>query len=380
MPRELEILAAKADAALRELRDAALADCGGPAEGAPKFSLNWHPAMDPATLAEEALQAAAEATAGSGAVRPAHVFCYECGSPDCIHSRPPEAGMVFAGYLPAGRPQWLEFFNELLALGDGRAGELFNDNPEVLARVIERGTLIAAQLSTFGRNSLNYRIWGQVVAGYLHVNNLRAALTAQIVEDAAHRLHLQVLTPLEVTDALANADDGRRSALHRIHDALAEARRQTASLDSLWHNAPNRAVRRRHEGRIFAILRHLAGSIERKGRQHSRRTVHAETRGGEQRPVHKATEDLRRAGSEDFFRDTHRNAVIVLGKSGRAHVFSPEARHVTSLVLGGDELESRQRRLRYVPLAAPELAEFRQKAGLTPGAPAPAGADSQATK
>jgi hypothetical protein len=125
--------------------------------------------------------------------------------------------------------------------------------------------------------------------------------------------------------------------------------------------------------KVFSILRHLAHSIERKGRQRVRRTAHAELRGNQNRPIHAAREDLAQATNGDFYRDRFRGSVIVTGKSGRAHAFNDEGRHITSFVLQGNELDRRLQRRRYQPLDEPERAAFRQRALATsqPDHPSP---------
>jgi len=50
----------------------------------------------------------------------------------------------------------------------------------------------------------------------------------------------------------------------------------------------------------------------------------------------------------------------VLGPRGRAHVFSPDGRHVTSLSLGPAEAERKGGRSRWRPLTGPEAAAFRK--------------------
>ncbi len=359
----------KADAAVRALRDlqaAALGDCGAvaadPTLDLSDFCLFWHTDMGAAELVDEALKQAAEVVSEHHIVRTGHVYCYACGSASCDHAVMPAPGAVFTGYESTGRPAWEELFNFLLQLGDNRTDLLFAPRPEVLARVVGRRRLTSEQLVSFGKNSLTYRIWGQVVAGHIMLKSLRSGLTAQLVETRDHRLHLQVITDPRVRDALANAPADKRSAFHRIFDAIAHARREVFSLSGLWQSNPQRKLRGDVEKRGFAILRHLAHSLERKGRQHYRRTAHAEVRGQQRRPVHKAHDDLVEASATDFLSDTVKHSVIVLGRAGRLHAFSEQGRHITSLILKGDELERRRRRRRYLPLDKDRIDDFRKQA------------------
>ena len=365
MPSRVEDEAREAVEALTALRDAALSECGiaAGADG-PKlpFDLVWRASMTAADLADEAMRVASECASEHSDFRSGCVYCYACRSAACEHVRPSESGHVFVGYESTGRPCWAELFNFLLQLGDPRTDLLFARPPETLARVVGRRRLVEDQLTSFGKNSLTYRIWGQVVAGYFRMRPLRAALTIQLVETRDHRLHLQVLTDPRLQDAMANAPADKRSAFHRVHDALAEARRQVFSLGGVWHSANRKEGRHETQEKAFAILRHVAHSIERKGRQLRRRTAHAEARGQQQRPVHKAHDDLVNGAATDFLRDAVRDSIIVLGKGGRMHAFALDGRHITSMTIGGDELERRRRRNRYVRVEPDMLEEFRDAA------------------
>jgi hypothetical protein len=370
--------AQRAAAALEELRRAAVEESGnrpapGPAPAA-GFSLTWEAGMSAAALAEAALEAAAETAVETGVFRPGHPYCYHCRSAACAHATAPGPGMVFAGYSSLGQPQWEELLSLLLALEDRRAERLYRERPDILAQVVDGERLSAAQLVSFGRHSLAYRPWGEVVAGYFRVGESKAALTAQVVETAGRRLCLQLLAPPALRECLADTPADRRSPFHRAFDALQEARRRIDALSPLWAAGRRLSPARRDRLRQQAadVLRHLARSLERQGRQEHRRTLHAETRTAVARPVHAALEDLAGAAAADFYRDAFRGSVIVLGRSGRCHVFSDAGRHITTLSIGRDELEGRLRRKRYLPLPAPELAAFRRAlAGSDDAAPPP---------
>jgi hypothetical protein len=113
---------------------------------------------------------------------------------------------------------------------------------------------------------------------------------------------------------------------------------------------------------VFAVLRHLARSLERKGRQEHGRTVHAETRAQQARPVSAGRDDLNQAQPTDFYRDVVRHSIVVAGRSGRCHVYTSDGRHITTLAISGKELESRVRRRRYQALTPEESDIFRRTA------------------
>jgi hypothetical protein len=354
--------AAVAHRALQDLVQAAALESSGRAADPPSAAglhLHWHPGVSPAELAAEAFRHFSEMSSVARVFTSGRAYCYACGGADCDHAIPALAGEVFTGYESTGRPCWQEFFSFLLELGDERTDRLFDEQPELLARVVGRTRLVATQLRTFGRNSFTYRVWGQVVAGYLQVKGTRAALSAQIVEDQRHQLHLQVLAAPRLREALADAPQDQHSACGRVYDAIAETRRQTAALGDLWQHANRREQDDETREKAFAILRHLAHSIEQKGRQQWRRTQHAELRAGQNRPVHKAFDDMVAASVQDVYTDRFKQSVIVAGRSGRVHAFSREGRHITSLMLAGDEFDRRVSRGRYVHYDVQNLEAFR---------------------
>ena len=94
-----------------------------------------------------------------------------------------------------------------------------------------------------------------------------------------------------------------------------------------------------YEAKAAAIMKRLARTLHRQGRQSIRRSVHVEERRRQRRPVTKALEDAASAQDESFYRDDREGTVIVAGSRGRIHVFSSEGRHVTSFSLHKDEID-----------------------------------------
>jgi len=352
LSQDLQHKAAAAAHAMQALYEAALHECGHiVADARPKqadVQLNWSPGSTAADLADAAAQAAAEVTAVSATLCSGRVYCYSCASSDCAHTAPLEPGQVFAGYTSTGTPYWQEFFNVMLSMDDSRTDQLFGRRSSLLlAKVVSRRRLIDEQLVCFGRNSLTYRIWAQLITGYFHLENLRAAMTVQVVETSARTLHLQVMTEPKLLEALANAPADKRSPLYRVYDVLAEARQKLAEISLTYSRNRSPQALPQARNAVYAMLNDLQHSIERKGRQQQRRSSHAEIRARQQRPVHKAHDDLRRAAPQDFFRDVVRDSIAVIGRGGRAHIFSSTGRHITTFILGGDELEKRVARRRY---------------------------------
>jgi hypothetical protein len=322
--------------------------------------LRWQLHGAPDELAESARRVAMDLAAEDCEVRTGFVYCYHCNSASCEHAAPPEPGHVFAAYEESGRPEWREFFRYLVDVDDERIDQLFLDSPPPLARVVGRKSIIARQLVSFGRGSLTYHIVGQVVGGYIRVNRQQHAFTLQAVETRERSIRCQLIGNDDLRDALTSPPGKRNQFLNRMYDALHAARRQIEGLNPGWKHAATKAERIANRERIFATLRHLAQSIERQGRQAQRRTGHAQQRAADRRPVHMAIGDLAAASDADLFHDTVRQSIVITGRSGRAHVFNSNGRHITSLVIPRDKLERLCARKRYVLLTAGERKEFRE--------------------
>ncbi len=319
---------------------------------------DWRVGDDPQQLADTFLDQALSAASEQSPIRSGHVFCYRCNQSGCEHSIPSGPGEVFMGYRNNGEPVWQEFFNALNALDDTRVDRIFESRPKPLARFVRRKQLIEEQLIGSGRNSMTYRILCQVVAGYFEIDGTRCALTLQAVEDPSRRLFLQLLAPNDVREAMTEEVRNNRT-LSRLYSAVNDLRHRLNDLQAEWRNATGRKDRQKALSHIERQLRHQVTVIERKGRQGARRTMHAHDRGEDKRPIHTAMKDLSEANRDCFFLDLPRNSIVILGKRGRAHVFSPEGKHVTTLLLPQEKLGRRVQRNRYAPLTDDEIQEFK---------------------
>jgi hypothetical protein len=57
--------------------------------------------------------------------------------------------------------------------------------------------------------------------------------------------------------------------------------------------------------------------------------------------------------------DTEKATIVVVGQKGRVHVFTPQARHVTSVVLQGSAIDRRRQQGRWREAEPEERGEFR---------------------
>ena len=318
------------------------------------------------SLAAQVREAVREAAAREGVFRPGRAYCYRCESSDCPHGVPPAPQKVFGGYSSTGQPRWTDFSQLLLEKKHTDADAVFDPGRRGLSSIfLPGGELRSGQLAVFGGTSKTYVIHGQVALGYLRTAAPsgepveRAALTVQAVEvrgdGGRPRLVLNVLGRLpDGTETMESLEDWRHE---RLVSAISSARRNIVRLSP----TPSRSRGSGVEEKAAGILKRMARSLQRTARQGTRRTGHAEARQRQRRPASKAVEDAVAAGDERLLRDDREGTVVVTGPRGRVHVFSPEGRHVTSLSMRREEIDSRVRRRRWQPLQPLHAREFRMR-------------------
>ncbi len=314
-----------------------------------------------------------EATAKEKVFRPGHVYCYRCDSSHCEHSGPPAPERVFGGYSQTGVPQWPELAQILIEQRHAGVEGIYRQTGRSLAAAfIDAESLKHRQLGIFGKGSKTYDILGQVVFGFLRFpppkgearEGDRTAFTLQAVEVRDRSGRPRVV--LNVIGKLSDGSEAMEALMGphhlRVLDVIVTARRLTGKLRPALVVGARTAYgdERKLVASASSILRKTTRSLDRLGRQSQRRTLHAEKRRVEKRPTSKALEDAAGAQDESLYQDDREGTIIVLGSRSRTHVFSPEGRHITSLNLKKEEVESRKRRQRWRPLDAEGRRLFRK--------------------
>lgn len=291
-------------------------------------------------------------------VIPGRIFCYRCDRADCEHSEPPRPQSVFAGFSPTGQPQWSDLAQVLLEARHERVDELFTGSGP-LALVQPGRDLKARLLHPFGKSSKTYDVLGQIVAGHFGTPGGAplSAITVQAVEsrspDGRTRLSLNRIGAEASAFLDAHPEHGFAVALQAARGRLAGIE------DELAQGAVSPARRSELMRKVPGILQDLRRVLERSGRQSGRRTKHAVERRRENRPTHAAIQDAWSATDADLLADETRGTLIVLGPRGRAHAFTPEGRHVTSLILDREALSRRIARRRWRPATPAEIQTLR---------------------
>ncbi len=307
------------------------------------------------------------------AFRMGRVYCFQCDAPDCLHGEPGDPVETFVGYTATGKPSWEGFANVCLARGFESVDRLYGDHPEVVAMVQMADELSGDLLPGFGSGSLAYNVQGQVVLGLIPVGlrmatdaGNRIALTIQVVETRTgsdrSRLRLNVLG-LTVDQIAEAADRGpARSVAARLAESLRIARQRLHSLGRQVQLRERRGSDGELDKRIGPLLHQLRGDLERIFKFRRERTRHAqEHHEAGRRPIGQALSDTSRASDDRFLLDVRNKTVIVIGPKSRAHVFSAEGKHVTSLQLDPRELERKMGKRQWRPLALEDVARFREK-------------------
>lgn len=306
------------------------------------------------------------------AFRMGQVYCFQCDAPDCAHAGPSDPVETFVGYTATGKPSWLGFANVCLARGLERVDRLYGDHPEVVALVQMAEELSGELLPGFGSGSVAYNVQGQVVLGLIPENlrlegdaGDRVALTVQVVETRTgsdrSRLRLNVLG-LTVDQIAEAADRGPpRSVAARLAESLRIARQRLHSLGRRVEQRERRGSDTELDKRIGPLLHQLRGDLERIFKVRRERTRHArEHHEAGRRPIGQALTDTKRASGDRFLLDMRNKTIVVLGPKSRAHVFSPEGKHVTSLQLDPGELERKVGKRRWRPMAPEDVTRFRE--------------------
>ena len=285
-------------------------------------------------------------------------YCFRCGSFHCAHAAPRDPREVFAGYSPTGRPNWLDFVAWCIDRREERVEALLQDRGRVIALVQEGRSLHREQLGVFGGDDPEYRILGQVTAGlFTRAGGGRGtppfALTVQVVRlktpGGGSRLVLNTLSRrqgLEDDPPLGEILAGTRKSLELLSLQIAGMERAGSPADP--------------EEKVLPLLRSLARDLEHESLGRARRTDHGRRRAREgERPTEAAYPEARKAQDEGILVDTLEGTIIVLGSRNRVHVFTRDARHVTSFHMAADMVQRRLHRRRWRDADPAERGAFR---------------------
>jgi hypothetical protein len=314
------------------------------------------------------------------AFRPGAVYCLRCQAADCEHAEPGGPREVFAGWGKTGLPHFVDFPTLLLERGDPRVDLLYDGRPALLAHTVHAGDLTAELIDAYRDNPAGYRLHGQVAAGWWKVpgpdgHQHPVAVTLQVVstrpQGVPRRYGVNLIGRGPDDEPLENVYDRLGelpwSAALRWAQEAVESVGRTAKGKPKGGKEKEQAKGKAKAGggqqverRLHGILDGLARRLEKKHRADDRKTGHARERHKQgDRPTHMALADLARAGNDDVLVDRRQETLVVLGDKGRAHVFNPEGKLVTSIRYAPEAIERRKKKDVWRPASAAEVAALK---------------------
>ena len=307
------------------------------------------------TAVEQILQRVREVREHEQALRPGAVYSYFSDSSHAEGCRPTEPRHVFDGYSSTGKPNFTDFVTMAIERKAPEVERMLAGEEIVITHVTMGRVLRTQQLAEFGGQSPVFKILGQVNAGLFRTLNDagRCAFSFQLLRgktlEGRVRLRLHCVGAIDPMDL---ADPALMQILSRCQRKLdTEALRLEGKLK-------NGEVD--EEEFVLPLLQDLAKQLQGRTRSAGRRTQHGLERSEQgQRPTSRAYPDASEASDNAIMWDIDQSTVVVVGQKGRVHVFTPDGRHVTSVVMQRAAIDRRRQQGRWRQAEPEERGEFR---------------------
>lgn len=300
-----------------------------------------------------------------------HVYCLRCASSDCEHSVPTFSTEVFAGYSPSGVPKFQDLGQWLLDRQDPRIDQIYRTPPGLVAHFASGSELLKDLLPAFRDADSGYHIHGQVAVGWYMFPTeyglpTPVALTFQIVstrpEKGRRRFGLNLIGVGPEDEPLENLFDRVGEipwldASRWAHSILLDVERSVAR--------PKPPNTEQIEKRLNGLLTGLARRLEHQRRSRDRKTHHGQQRHQDRsRPTEMAFADLEQAKDEKILFDTRRETLVVVGDRGRAHIFNPSGRLVTSIRYSPTAIGKRRQKGLWKPATRDQIGALKKQVTL----------------
>lgn len=318
---------------------------------------------------------------------PGRLFCLRCGSAECEHSAPTDARHVFVGYGPSGLPQFADFAQWLLERQHDRLDRIYQRPPGLVTEIVSGQELSQDLLEVFHDSERDFRVHGQLVAGWFQVPRANGgpallALSFQVLsttdrrrkrKKSGGRRSMRRSSPKPrrrlTLSVVGRGPDGE--PLQELYTRLGQLPWQSVVawgqqvLETIENGqGQKKATPELMSKRIEGMLQSMARRLEQGRRSRDRRTDHAEKRHHEgDRPTRMAHADLSRAADDQFYFDRRRKTLIVLGERGRAHVFNPKGKLVTSIRYSPDSIGRKVGKEIWRPATGEEVMGLRKNVG-----------------
>lgn len=307
------------------------------------------------TAVEEILKRVRAVREHEKALRPGAVYSYFADSCDAEGCRPIEPRHVFDGYSSTGKPKFADFVTLAIERKDKDVERMLAGEEIILTHVTMGQVLRTQQLAEFGGNSPVFKILGQVNAGLFRVlgDAGRCAFSFQLLRGTTleGRVRLR-LHPVGAVEPMDLADPALMQIMSRFQRKL--------DTEALRLEGKMKGGEVDEEEFVLPLLQDFAKQLASRTRNTGRRTQHGMERSeAGQRPTPKAYPDASEANDAAILWDIDQSTVVVVGPKGRVHVFSPAAKHVTSVVMQRSAVDRRQQQGRWRLAEPEERGEFR---------------------
>ncbi len=295
----------------------------------------------------------------AGLVVPGRVWNFASESFDSPWSRPEDPRHVLVGYGLEGRPRWADLVTLAIERKHEAVEQLLSGR-EGAVSFAERGDSITDGVKpAFDPTTLPLRLVGQLVCGLFESNEKgrRVALTVQVLATKTENNGERLLChPVSAVDLADLPDPSIRKILQNFEVQLDELAKQ---LEGRRAGGETPDV----DEELQPLLRELARRLSQDAKNRTRKTEHARDRSDEGRPTTMAFPEARSAREQHVYMDNEEQTIVVVGKKGRIHVFSPDGRHVTSVVMPPPNVRQRVKSGRWRLAEPHERASFRQALG-----------------
>lgn len=292
----------------------------------------------------------------AGLVVPGRVWNFATESFDSDCARPEDPRHVLVGYGLEGRPRWADLVTLAIEKKHDAVEQLLAGREGAVA-FAERGDVVTEGVKpAFDPESIPFRIVGQLVCGLFESSEAgrRVALTIQVLaskrDGNSERLICHAVSAVDLADL---PDPSVRKILKNFDGRLIDLAKQLDGKRAAGET-PDVAEA------VLPLLRELARRLSQDAKNRSRKTDHARDREDEGRPTAQAFPEARSARDHHLYMDNEEQTIVVVGKKGRIHVFSPDARHVTSVVMPPANVRQRVKSGRWRLAEANERGSFRE--------------------
>lgn len=293
----------------------------------------------------------------AGLLVPGRAWCFSSESYDSDYSRPADPRQVLVGYGLEGRPRYAD----LVTLAIERKHEAVDDllaGKQGAVSFVETGAEVTDGVRpAFDPDTVPYRLIAQTISGLFESTEegRRVALTIQVLahDGPDGKLHL-ILHPVSAVDLMDLPDPGIRKILRNFQHKLTQIAKEIDGKRAAGEEIDVAEA-------VLSPLRELARRLSQDAKNRERKTGHARERSAQgQRPTQLAFPEALSARDHHIHIDNEEQTFVVVGKKGRIHVFSPDGRHVTTVVMPPASLRQRVKSGRWRLAEPAERGSFRE--------------------